>query len=389
MIRALPSRLPAGPRNVLVVVCVAGVASFAYGLATEPVRAWSGFLVAAFYFLTIALGAAVFLAAMSVSNAAWSSVLKRVPEALTAYLPYGAAAMLAVLAGAHDLYHWSHADAVAKDAVLQAKASYLNLPFFAARMGVFLGVWILFAYLLRRRSRRQDQDGDMGHTRGHKKLSAGFLVVFAYTFTFASFDWLMSLEPHWSSTLYAFYNMAGVLVAGVAGITVATIVLRRRGLLPGVTEHHLHDLGKLLFAFCTFWAYLWISQYLLIWYANLSEEIPHLVRRTEGGWSLLFWLNVALGFVLPFFALLARRAKRVETHLLWVCGALFLGRFLDLTLLVAPANLPEHPGIGVSEVGTFAGLAALFVWAVWRGLRAAPLVARRDPYLEEGLHLHQ
>jgi hypothetical protein len=365
-----------------------GAAALAYGLATEPARAWGAYLTSAFFFLSIALGAVVFLAIQYVSNAGWSAVLKRVPEGLAAYLPVGALAMLVVLAGAHDLYHWSHEEAVAHDPLLQAKAPWLNLPFFGGRMAFVLALWCLFAWRLRHNSVRQDADGDARHTRRNKAISAGFLLVFAYTFSVAAFDWLMSLEPHWYSTIFAFYNIAGVLVAGVAGITVTTILLRRRGLLPGVNEHHLHDLGKLLFAFATFWAYLWLSQFLLIWYANIPEETVHIARRLEGGWAFLFWLNVILGFVLPFFALLARKAKRVETHLLWVCGSIFAGRWLDLYLVVAPANAPMHGGIGLVEVGIALGLGALFVAAVLRGLRSAPLVASGDPYLEEALHLH-
>jgi hypothetical protein len=180
--------------------------------------------------------------------------------------------------------------------------------------------------------------------------------------------------------------MSGLLVAGVAATTVATILLRRQGLLPGVHEGHLVDLGRWLFAFSTFWAYIWLSQYLLIWYANIPEEITYVKTRLEGGWAFLFWLNVILGWVLPFFALLSRKAKRIETHLLWVCGSLLLGRWVDIHVMVAPANLPEHPGVGLEEVGVFLGFAALFVVVVMRSLRRASLVPAWDPYIVEALH---
>ena len=375
-------------RTALALLGAAGVAALAYGLAAEPVRTWSAYLPTAFLFLSIALGAVVFLAIQHVANAGWSAVLKRVPEGLSSYLPVGALALLAVLAGAPTLYPWAHAEA-AHDPLLQAKAPWLNLPFFAGRMAFILSIWMLFAWRLRRRSRLQDADGSLAHTRRSRALSAGFLLVFAYTFSIAAFDWLMSVEPHWYSTIFAFYHLAGVLVAGVAGITVVTILLRRRGLLPAVTHHHLHDLGKLLFAFATFWAYLWLCQFLLIWYANLPEETVHFSRRLAGGWPFLFWLNVALGFVLPFFALLARKAKRVETHLLWVCLSLLGGRWLDLYLAVAPAGMPEHEGVGLIEAGVVLGFTGLFAAVVARGLRAAPLLARNDPYFEEALHLQQ
>lgn len=379
----------AGARATMAACGIAAAAAFAYGLFLEPVRAWANLLTDAFYFLTLALGAAVFIAMNAVSNAAWYVVVKRGAEAISSFVPVGAVVMLVVLAGSHSLYHWSHADAVAKDPILAQKSPWLNLPFFAGRMVFLLGLWTFLTWLMRRYSRAQDRDGDLRHTHRVKVVSAVFLLLFAYTFSMASFDWLMSLEPHWYSTMYAFYNIAGLLTAGTAVVAGATIVLRRMGLLPQVTEHHLHDFGKLLFGFCTFWGYIWLFQFLLIWYANLPEEVAHYRTRWDGGWAFLFWLNVVLNFALPFLALLPRGAKRYETHLLWVCGTLLLGRWLDVYLLVAPSVMPEHQGIGLQELGLFVGLGALFVWVVARGLRAAPLVPERDPYLGEALHLHQ
>lgn len=381
-------RLPARARLPLAVCGLLGVGAFAASLATEPARAWSAYLASAFFTLTIALGAAVFLAMNYVANAGWHTIVKRVPEALTTYLPVGALTIFGALGGAHTLYHWTHADAVAHDPVLLGKSAYLNLPFFAIRMGVFLGLWTLFAYLLRRNSRLQDADGDLVHTRRNKRVSAAFLIVFALTFSFASFDWLMSTEPHWFSTIYGFYNIAGVLVAGVAATTILCIALRRRGRLPGFNEHHLHDLSKLLFGFSTFWAYLWLSQYLLIWYANIPEETSHVAARIGGGWGFLFWMNPFLGFAIPFVGLLPRAWKRLETHVLWVAGSVLLGRWLDVYLMVGPSVMPQHGGIGWSEIGVLLGFAALFGAWVTRNLLAVPLVARRDPYLGEALRLH-
>jgi hypothetical protein len=294
--------------------------------------------------------------------------------------------MLAVLFGAQSLYQWTgHADGHA----LHGKAAYLNLPAFAARMVVALGLWVLFGTLFRKSSTAQDRDGDVKHTRRSVMLAALFLLTFAYSFSMASFDWMMSLDPHWASTIFAFYNMAGVLVSGLSALTVAAIVLRRARLLPEIGESHLHDLGKLLLGMSTFWAYLWISQYLLIWYANIPEETAWYLARTGHGWGFLFYTNVVLGWAVPFVMLLPRAAKRSEPQLLRVATVLLLGRWLDVYLMVAPSAQPEHAGIGILDAATFAGFAGLFVLVVAGVLRRAPLVAGGDPYLVESLHHQQ
>ncbi|MBI3186220.1 MAG: hypothetical protein HYZ28_29125 [Myxococcales bacterium] len=361
-----------------------GVLAFGGGLLSSPARAFTSLLVAAFLFTSLSLGALVFLALMYLSNAGWSAALKRVPEALSSYLPYGGLSLLLVLPGLGLLYHWLHPG---EDALLQAKVPYLNLPFFVARMVGFLLVWIGFAWALRRQSRAQDADGSPTHTRRSVATSAAFLVVFAITFSLASVDWLMSLEPHWYSTIFGLYQIGGAMLGGVCAITVAAVLLRRAGHLP-IGEAHLHDLGKLLFGFSTLWAYLWLSQYLLVWYANIPEETTHYLARTEGGWGFLFYLNVALGWAVPFTMLLPRPAKRSETNLLWACGFLLAGRWLDIYLMAGPAAAPEHLGIGLLELGVTAGLAAVFVLVVARALGSAPMVPKGDPYLVESLHHH-
>ncbi|MBI3071399.1 MAG: hypothetical protein HYY84_04645 [Deltaproteobacteria bacterium] len=378
-----------GVRNVLVVLVVAGVAVFGVTLFQSPTAAWSSLLVAAFYFLTIALGAIAFLALTYITKAGWSSVVKRVPEAMSTFLPVGAGLTLTLLLGIHSLYHWSHPDAVAHDAILTAKAGYLNAPFFAGRMVVVLGLWLLFGWLFRRNSLRQDADAAVHHTRRNVALAAGYLFLFAFTFSVAGIDWLMSLEPHWFSTIFGIYNLAGLLLGGFASIAVVTILLRRAGYLPNVNENHLHDLGKLTFAMSVFWAYIWISQYMLIWYSNLPEETTYYLRRTEGGWAFLFYFNVVINWVVPFVVLLPRPGKRSEANLLRVSLAVLGGRFLDIYLMVAPANSTEHGGVGIVDVTTFLGVGALFVLIVYRALARRSLIPRGDPYLIEGLHHKQ
>ncbi|MCP3998381.1 MAG: hypothetical protein GY722_25450, partial [bacterium] len=206
---------------------------------------------------------------------------------------------------------------VAADPLLQAKTAWLNVPFFVARSVVYLAVWLLFYRAMVRTSRRQDETGGLKAYRKSAALSAGFMAAFAVTFTLSTFDWLMSLQPHWFSTMYAVYNFSGAFVSGLAMITLVVILLRRQGALKGiVTEHHLHDLGKLILGFSTFWAYIWFSQYMLIWYSNLPEEVTYYGARHGGAWAVLSAANVLVNWLIPFLVLLPRGAKQTDSTLL-------------------------------------------------------------------------
>lgn len=388
--RDADSYLVAGGRRWLVAAVAAGLIAFVLGLQLRPVQAWSAFLVSSFFFLTVALGGLVFLAVMYVSNAGWHTALKRVPEALTAYLPASALSMVAVLAGAPWLYPWAHADVVLHDELLSAKAPYLNTTFFAVRMVAVLALWVFFALMTRRYSLRQDADADIKYTRRNVVLSAVFLALFPFSFSMACIDWLMSLEPHWASTIVGLYHIAGLLSAAVAAVSIVAILLRRRGALLQVTDTHLHDLGKLLFGASTMWAYLWFSQYLLIWYTNLPEETTYYLARLQGGGSFLFFLNVVLNWALPLVVLLRRSAKRSERILFWVSVVVLAGHWLDIHLQVVPAVVPgrlQGPvGIGILDVALLLGFGAAFLLTTDRALRKAPLLAEGDPYLVEALH---
>ena len=351
-------------------------------------RIWADLLVNGFYFLSLALAGLVFLAIQYLAGAGWWSAIRRVPEALMTVIPLAAVPMLALYFGRGTLYPWTHPELL-HDPVVAGKSAYLNTPFFFARMLLFLAVWSGFAVLLRRASLAQDRDDDLRHHRRMVRASAGFLVVFAVSFSLASFDWLMSLDPRWSSTIFAVYTFAGLLLEGIAAITLCVVLLRGRyPLADVVNESHLHDLGKLLFAFSTFWAYIWVSQYLLIWYTNLAEEIPYYVERTRGGWLLLFLLDPVLNWVVPFIVLLPRAAKRNPVVLKWTAAVVLVGRWLNLYLIVGPEVL-DRPRLGLLELLLAAGYAGLFIFLAARALTGAPLIARNDPFLVESLHHHQ
>jgi Ni/Fe-hydrogenase subunit HybB-like protein len=245
---------------------------------------------------------------------------------------------------------------------------------------------VLLARVIRRVSLRQDRDPAPEHHQSLVRWSAIFVVVFGLTILPASVDWVMSLDPHWASTIFAVYLVAGVLQSGLAALTIIVVLLRERGPLAEVVrDDHLHDLGKLLLGFSTFWAYMWLSQYLLIWYANLPEEVSHYIRRTSGGWLPLFLLNVTINWVVPFLVLLPRSAKRHHRVLLGVSLLVLLGHWLDLYLLVMP-EMRETPSLNAVELIVAAGYMGLFLLMTSRALAAAPLVPLHDPYLSESLN---
>jgi MFS transporter, NNP family, nitrate/nitrite transporter len=374
-------------RKALIASLAVGVIGFAVAIIFGSPRLWPSFLLNAFYFLTLALGAMVFLSIHHVSNAGWSAALRRVPESMMAYLPIGALAMLLIFFGRHSIYEWSTGYA-ATTAAMKMKAAFLNTPFFTARMAVMLAIWCAFAYMIRRESRRQDEDGLVKHTFLSKKYSALFLAVFALTFSVASFDWLMSIEAQFYSTIFAFYCFSGLFVSGIAAVALFVILLRRRGFLAQINEDHLHNLGKLIFGFSTFWAYLWLSQYLLIYYANLPEETIFYIRQTSTpGWKVLFQINLLVNWLVPFVMLISRRAKRREGLLLTTCVIVLFGHWLDLYLLIFPPMKLSWM-IGVVDLALVAGLGSLFVLSTVSALGRLSLVPTTDPYLSESLTYH-
>ncbi|MFB3916177.1 MAG: hypothetical protein ACE14M_05580 [Terriglobales bacterium] len=375
------------PRKVLrrlQVLAGIGAVTFLAGLIFAPQRAWVNLLLVSYYGLGVALGGAVFIAVQYVSGAAWSVALRRVPEAMAAVLPLGGIGLLAVLLFRPSLYSWTNA----AEAMPAFKRFWLDLSFFRGRAVLFLLLWMAVTWLMLRSSRMQDEDGDFRHTRRNIRLSAIFLVVFGVTYSLASYDWIMSLEPHWASTLFGMYNFAGLFVTGTAVLAILLVWLQRGPMNGIITSHHVHDVGKLVFAFSTFWMYLWFSQYMLIWYANIPEETVYYIRRLHGFWQPLFLLDMVLNWVVPFLALLPRTNKKKPGVLVRVCVTLLVGRWLDLYLMIAPPFAGAKPQIGIWELGLMAGAVGVFALGFLAAVRRAPLVPVRDPHLGESLHYH-
>jgi len=369
--------------SALLKIAAAAAVLYAVGAKLSPERAGAGLLLANFYFVALALSAFVFIAIHNLASAGWPVLFRRVPEAMLSYLPAGAAITAALVLGARWVYPWAAPGAAEE---LGAKAAYLNPAMFAARAAAIWLVWLLLARALVGASRAQDAKGGAESVSRAKLLSAVGLVALGPTFTVASVDWLMSMEPHWTSTLYPWYVFAGAFEGGLAALAVLLVVLRRRGFLAKLNEHHLHDLGKYLFAFSCFWAYEWFCQYLLIWYSNIPEETTHYILRSTPGWTPLFWLNPVVNFIVPFFLLLPAKRKKREGTLLLGAALLLAGRALDLYLLIMPAAIGPRPGLGLAEPAAFVLLGALFVLLFDRAFAQAAPEPARDPYLEESRH---
>ncbi len=375
-----------------IVLVLAGAGVAAYGLATAPERTWLNLLLDGFYITSLAVSAMFFIASQRLTGARWSAGLRRIPEAFMAVLPAAAALMMALYFGRHWIYPWSRPGAFAHAPALAGKVRYLAEPWVFVRAGVALFLWMVFAWLFRRTSLAQDRNPGSSLVYHYRlnRYAAAFVVVFALSFTLGSYDWILSLDPSWFSTMFGIYVFAGTFVEGLAAITLAAVLLRGRGFLTeAVTGHHLHDLGKLLFAFSTFWAYIWTCQYLLIWYGNIPEEVTHYVRRTNGPWLPFFVANFAVNWMVPFAVLLGAPVKRNPRALKIVCVLLLLGHWLDLYILIMPSAW-SAPRIGIPEVTIALGCAALaYLFFIW-SLGAAPLTPVSDPILAaEALAAHR
>lgn len=382
--RVVHFRAPAPLVRLATILCVIGGSGFIIGLLTDPDTAWTNLLLVGFLGVGFGLAGILLMAFQYLTAAGWSVGLRRVPEAMGTVLPWAGALVLFVLLAYPDLYPWTarptHPHSGFKDV-------WLSRPFFLVRAFAYLAIWLGLAYALIRTSRKQDEDGSASHTFANCRWSALFLILFGITLWLASYDWLMSREPEWASTVFGPYNFAGLFQSGLAVCILLCIWLHHLGPYRDVlTTNHLHDLGKLLFGMSTFWAYLWYCQYMLIWYVNNPEETPYYVRRLEGAWEPVFCANLALNWIMPFFILLSRPAKRSAKCLVQVSVIILFGRWLDLYLMIFPAN--NSPGAVVIALSMYLGALAAYFLVFSRALAQAALLPWQDPYFVESLPPH-
>lgn len=366
---------------------VIGGLLFVMGLVNNQQQAWHAYLVGFFVVFTFAMGGLFFAAIQHVAKAGWSASIRRICEAFASYLPMATVAVVVfLLFGAGHVFEWLHADEVARDPLLKHKSGYLNGPFFWVRTVVFFGMWVWFAKVLINGSLKQDENGDVSITHRAVKMGVIFVLTFAITYSLFSVDMLMAVAPHWFSTIFGVYTFGGMFQATMAGLLLTIFYLRNNGLLNGyVNENHMHDLGKFMFGFTVFWAYIAYSQFMLIWYANLPEETFWYVPRYEGVHAGTTLTLLFLRFVVPFFALLPRWAKRTPTHLAAVSILIIAMQVVDIYWLVYPSFQPNDVVVGIFDFGPLLFFAGLFLFAVTRFLSKNPVVAHKDPYINEAL----
>jgi len=382
---------------------VVGIAAIAYGLMGDHVsheRTFANLLLMGYYFACVCMSATFFLAIQFVAQAGWSASILRVPQAMAKNLPL-AALLLIVITGlglyTHNLYHHWHAEGLTVeghenyDAIIAGKSAFLNVPFFMIRQFVFMGSYAIFAHFVTKWSYNEDLSGGLTSYNKSFKYSCIFLVIYGFTTPIFAFDNIMSLEAHWFSTMFGWYNFASMWVSTLAIIAIIIILLRKAGYMSWVNNSHLHNLGQFIFGFSIFWTYVWFAQFLLIYYANMSEETVYFYKRFNS-YEFWFYLNIVLNFLSPLLLLMDRDNKRSENILLTVAIIVVCGHWVDYYQMIMPGvfeyGTKDGSGFGFLEIGIAAGFVGLFVFTVLSALSKKPMVAKNHPFLQESLNHH-
>jgi len=359
-------------------------------------KPWSALYIACIFFMLIAVGALAFYAIQWVAQAGWSIMLFRVMEGITAYVLPGSIIffILLALSGFHfnHMFTWM-ADGVSDpnspnyDQIIAGKTGFLNVPFFLIRAAIYLIGWNLFRYVSRKNSIKLDETKDMSFFKKNYNAAAMFLVFFIISESMMSWDWIMSVDPHWYSTLFGWYVFASFFVSGITMITLTTIYLKNKGLLPEVNKSHLHDLAKFMFGISIFWTYLWFSQFMLMWYSNIPEEVTYFVTRIEN-YNLPFFGMVVMNFLFPLLILMNADFKRLNWVVVMAGIVILAGHYVDFFNMIMPATVGDQWFIGVSEISSVLFFAGLFIFVVFTALTKAPLASEGNPYIEESKHFH-
>ena len=349
-------------------------------------RPWAALYVAALFFMMLSLGTLAFYAIQRASQAGWSPILFRVMEGITAYLLPGTLIILIILilSSMHlnHLFVWMDPEVVEHDKIIQAKSGYLNSPFLISRAIFYILGWNLYRYYSRKLSLAQDNSNDISNHKKNFKISAGFLAFFIVTESMMSWDWIMSIDPHWFSTLFGWYVFASMFVSGITTIALVTIYLKSKGYLEKVNHNHIHDLGKFMFGVSIFWAYLWFSQFMLIWYANIPEEVTYFITRIED-YNLPFFGMIALNLIFPFLLLMNSDYKRVNWFIVMTGIIILIGHYIDVFNMIMPAAVGDQWFIGIPEISGILFFSGLFIYVIFNSISKAPLEPSGDPLIKE------
>ena len=365
-----------------------GLLSFAIGFSTDARRMWANYLLNNYYFISLAIGAAFFGAIQYIAQAGWSSAFKRVPEAMSAWIPFAAVLFIILLFGLHNIYEWTNEEAIQHNHLLELKSPYLNIPFLIIRLTLFFGAWIVLTKLLRRLSLKEDEFGGLEYFTKSEFYSKVFIFVLAITFSMFAIDMLMSLEPAWFSAIFAAKSFIAAFMHGSAIITLIVIILNSAGNYKMLNKSHLHDFTRYIFITSIIWSYFNFAEYMLIWYGNIPEETVWFAHRIENKtFEILFYVNIILNWLIPFLVLMPKVTSRNKTLLTIVILLLIIGQYVELYYIIWPATVHEAK-FGLLEIGSFMGFTGLFIWVVTTWLAKASLVPKNHPYLEESIHHH-
>jgi hypothetical protein len=368
-----------------------GAGTIIIGLLTNPQTTWANYLIVNYYFFSVAMGGAFFFVIQNITQSGWSAAFKRVSEAMMAYIPVAAVFFILLYFGVKELYHWSHKEAVALDPVIQHKSVYLNVPFFFLRVVICFLIWTIFVWKLRKISVAEDltspadETGILKLLAKSELLSKIFIFIFAFTFSITAFDWIMSIDVHWYSTIFALKNMVAAFLHGVSILVLIIFILYKKGYFPFLNDYHLHDFARYIFMLSIIWGYFWFAQFMIIWYGNIPEETIYYYLRWKDGWKVMFFLEIGLNWAIPFLILLPVKSSRNMTAILIVIIGLIIGQYIDLMVQVIPGTT----GIlrfGWIELGMFLGYTGLFALIVALTLTRAKIIPPNHPYLEESLN---
>jgi hypothetical protein len=380
-------------RIITFLLIAIGAASFIVGLLTDHRLTWAHYLIVNYYYFSLAMGGAFFFVIQKISQSGWSSAFQRIPEAMMSYIPFAALFFLLLCFGLHDIYQWSHKEAIVLDPVLQHKSAFLNVPFFFARMVIYFVLWIVLIRKLRKLSLeedltgREDEKGIMSLFGKSELYSKILIFILAVTFSLAAFDWMMSIDLHWYSTIFALKNLIAAFLHGVSILTLIVFILNKLGYFPFLNKFHLHDFARYIFMLSIVWGYFWFAQFMIIWYGNIPEETAYFFVRWQNGWKVLFFLEIGLNWAVPFLILLPVKTSRNTTAIIFIIILLIIGQYIELFVQVIPGTTGLLK-FGWIAAGLFLGYAGLFALVVATALSKAKIMPVNHPYLEESLN-HQ
>lgn len=375
-------------RNALVFVALASWVALGFGFMQNRQQFHFSYLVGFAYFSSLSLGALFYVMVQHLTGSAWSVTVRRLMENIMRTVPVALLLVIPVFLGTHQLYEWTHSGA-AQDHLLSKKLGFLNDQWFVIRGLIAIGLWSILALRLYSLSRRQDGDGSLAYTKSAEKWSAPGMVVLFLTASMAAFDWIMSLDPHWWSTMFGVYFLSGGALSFIAALIAICLALRSAGYLTNsIREEHYHDLGKWLFALTVFWAYIAFSQYMLIWYGNLPEETVWFQRRLAGSWSLWRPFLIFGHFFVPFFVLMPRSSKRNLKLLGFFAGWMLFMHYCDLYWQVMPVLHGQGFTPNWMDPVAWVAIGSAYALVFWSGLKQKPLVPVGDPRLEQCLAFH-